>query len=89
MDKATQGNKKHNTHNKITDAKNFLFGQLERLDNPDLKDDELKLELARSKAMTDIVGKIIESENIQVKKTELICNYGLDQCNNAQMLLEG
>ena len=46
--------------NTLGDLNNFLFAQLERLDNPDLEGDELLKEIARSKAMSEISKNIIE-----------------------------
>lgn len=47
----------------LGDLQNFLFGQLERLDNPDLTQEELESEIKRSEAMTDIAEKVIENAN--------------------------
>ena len=47
--------KKGHVNNTLMDLNNFLFGQLERLDNPEC---DLEKEIARSKAMVDL-GKVI------------------------------
>ena len=40
-------------HNKLSDLNNYLFGQLERLDNPEMTDEEFEREIKRSgKEMT-------------------------------------
>lgn len=60
----------------LTQLNNSLFAQLERLSDEDLTQDELKSELARSKGMTDIAGKIIDGGRLlldaQVKHSDLI-----------------
>lgn len=44
--------------NKLTDLNNHLFEQLERLNDEELSDQELEREIKRSKALSDIAGKI-------------------------------
>ena len=50
--------------NTLGDLNNFLFAQLERLDNPDLEGDELLKEIARSKAISEISKNVIENANV-------------------------
>lgn len=54
-------------NNGLGDLQNFLFGQLERLDNPDLSPEELKQEISRSEAMAKIAGKAIENAQTVIK----------------------
>ena len=58
------GEKKNKIRNTLGDLNNFLFAQLERLDNEELEGDELLKEIARSKAVSDVAGKVIENANI-------------------------
>ena len=48
-------------NNTLGDLNNFLFGQLERLDNPDLSNDELEVEIKRSEAMNKIAKSIVDN----------------------------
>ena len=57
-------NKKGGPRNTLGDLNNFLFAQLDRLDNEELEGDELLKEIARSKAVSDVAGKVIENANI-------------------------
>lgn len=50
--------------NKMGDLNNHLFEQLERLNDPDLAGDELEAEIKRSKAMTEVAGKIIDNARL-------------------------
>lgn len=50
-------------NNTLNDLNNFLFGQLERLDNPDMTPEELETEIKRSEAMTDVSEQVIKNAN--------------------------
>ena len=51
------------THNTLGDLNNFLFAQLERLDNPDMTSEELQQEMQRSKAIAGVSAQIISNAN--------------------------
>lgn len=53
-----------NISNKMGDLNNHLFEQLERLNDPELQGEELEQEIKRSKAMTEVSGKIIENARL-------------------------
>lgn len=63
------------TRNKLTDLNNHLFEQLERLNDDDLTGDELKSEIERSKAVSNIAGKIIENASIGLEAEKLKVEY--------------
>lgn len=50
--------------NTLNDLNNHLFAQLERLGDEDLKGEELKEELNRSKAVSDIAKNIVSNGNL-------------------------
>ena len=56
--------------NTLNDLNNHLFAQLERLGDEDLKGEELKEELNRSKAVSDVAKNIVSNGNLilQAKK---------------------
>lgn len=49
--------------NTLVDLNNYLFEQIEKLNDIDLKGDNLKEEINRSKALTDISRTIIDNAN--------------------------
>lgn len=63
--------------NTLIDLHNHLICQMERLNDDDLKGDELKAEVDRSKAMNVIAGQIINNAQIQLREVELSCEYNL------------
>ena len=50
--------------NKLTDLHNHLFETLERLNDGELKGDELREEMDRAKAITAVSGRIIENAGL-------------------------
>ncbi|MBS0175422.1 MAG: hypothetical protein JSR64_15385 [Nitrospira sp.] len=60
--------------NKIEDLNNHLFEQLERLNDTDLKGDDLRQEIERSKAMSQIATQIVQSAKITVDAMKLIAH---------------
>lgn len=62
--------------NTLGDLNNHLFEQIERLNNEDLSEAELRKEMCRAKAMKEIADKIIENAELilksQVYKTETL-----------------
>ena len=53
--------------NKLSDLNNHLFAQLERLSNEDLKGDDLKEEIERSKAVKAIAQEIISGGKLALE----------------------
>ena len=52
--------------NKLPDLRNHLFEQLERLNDPDITNEELEKEVFRADAMNGISKQIIESAKVEV-----------------------
>lgn len=51
------------TRNTLGDLNNFLFSQLERLDDPEMTEEELQAEIQRSKAIASVSAQIISNAN--------------------------
>lgn len=54
-------------NNKLTDLNNHLFAQLERLSDEDLKEDDLKKEIARAKAINGVAKHIIDNAQVSLE----------------------
>ncbi|WP_265494944.1 hypothetical protein [Providencia heimbachae] len=52
--------------NNLEDLHNHLFAQLERLSDEDLKGDELKEEIHRAKAVTEVASSIVENGKLAI-----------------------
>lgn len=50
--------------NTLGDLNNYLFAQLERLSDKNLKGEELKEEINRAKTISDVANKIIDNGSL-------------------------
>jgi len=75
--------------NKLSDLHNILFEQLERLNDEDITGDDLKSEIERSKAITQVTSQIIANGNLALKAEELKREYGIERTNCLPTFLEG
>ena len=55
--------------NKLIDLNNHLFCAIERLNDDELKGDELNQEINRAHAMTNVAAQIINNANLVLKAT--------------------
>ena len=73
--------------NTLTDLNNHLFEQLERLNDEELKGDNLKEEIMRAKSMTNIASTIIDNANVVLEATKFQAeNLGRSKTNLPKML---
>lgn len=70
--------------NKLSDLTNTLFAQLETLDDRDLTEEELKVELQRSKQMVAISGQILQAGQLSLEAEKFKDKVG---DNNAPIAL--
>jgi hypothetical protein len=52
--------------NKISDLRNHMFAALERLGNEEITEEDLKKEIERSKAISEVGKVIVESAKTEV-----------------------
>lgn len=62
--------------NKLTDLNNHLFEQLERLNDDDLKGEELEEEISRTRAISSIATKIIDNGQLILNAQKVQQEYG-------------
>lgn len=58
--------------NSIEDLRNHLFAQLERLGEEGLKGEALDLEVKRSRAISDLAGRLVESAKAETEFLQAI-----------------
>ncbi len=60
--------------NTLGDLNNHLFAQLERLNDEDIKGEDLKEEMERAKAVTQIAQQIISNGSLVLQAQKLMDN---------------
>lgn len=65
--------------NKLIDLNNHLFAQLERLNDEELKGDQLREEIDRSKAVTGVSKEIVSNARLALDAEQLKQEYGLEK----------
>ena len=73
--------------NKFEDLHNHLFAQLERLNEDDLKGDELKEEIIRANAVTSVASQIISNGNLILSAYKIKAN-GFADTDMPQLFVE-
>ena len=61
--------------NGLIDLNDHLFSQLERLGDEQLTDDQLQIEVKRSKAVIGIADKVISNGQLLLRAAELRAEY--------------
>lgn len=62
--------------NKMTDLNDHLFAQLERLNDDDLKGEELTQEVNRAKSIADLGKEIVANYRVQLDAFKLLSENG-------------
>lgn len=72
--------------NKLSDLTNHLFEQMERLNDEDLKGEDLDRELERAKGMGRIASQIIQAGELAYKTMRHVDEYGRGEANVPELL---
>lgn len=64
--------------NKISDLRDHMFAQLERLGQEDLTEEDLKKEISRAQAISEVGKVIVESAKTEVMYAKLTGKRGED-----------
>lgn len=75
--------------NKLTDLNDHLFLQLERLNDENLKGEELQHEIDRSKAITKVADSVVSNATLQLDALKLKAEYqGINKGEMPTLFLE-
>lgn len=75
------------TKNTLVDLNNHLFAQLERLNDEEIKGDELQEELQRAKVISDVARSIVKNGNL-ILQAQKFKDESLDLNNQLPEMLE-
>lgn len=75
-------------HNKLVDLNNYLFAEMERLNDEELSQEELDCEIGRAKAIAVISNQIIQNGALALK-AEKFKEIRLDADSKLPTFLEG
>ena len=74
---------------RMTDLNNHLFEALERINDEDLKGEELTAEIYRAKAVSDLATTIISNADLMLKAQKQACELNLAPPANILQLGDG
>jgi len=75
--------------NKLTDLNDHLFKQLDRLNNNDLKGEELQQEINRSVAITGVAKEVVSNASLQLNALKLKAEHQGLKAGDMPVLLIG
>ena len=64
--------------NTLLDLNNYLFAEIERLDDESLDDEALKKEISRAKAITGLASQVVANAGVVLKASIAKQEYGSD-----------
>ena len=76
------------TRNRLSDLNDHLFMQLERLNDEDLKGDDLLEEINRAEAVTSVAGKSVDNAGLVLKAYQVRDNMYDADAKLPRMLIE-
>lgn len=64
--------------NKLTDLNNYLFEQIERINDDSLTPEQLEKEMTRAEAVSKIANVIVQNGKLQLDACKFAAEYGLN-----------
>ena len=75
--------------NKLTDLNNYLFEQIEILNDDELSDEQIDQAIKKAEAITEISKTIIQNSALQLKAVQVAAEYGVIKSDDVRPLLAG
>lgn len=75
--------------NTLSDLNNYLFEQIERINDDSLTDQELEKEIKRSNAINKVAKTIIDNGALALEAKKYLDDYGAGENYKMPVLLEG
>nr|DAW68999.1 MAG TPA: hypothetical protein [Caudoviricetes sp.] len=72
--------------NTLADLNNILFEQMERLQDDDLKGENLETELKKTKSIVDVASTVIENATLSLEAQKFLIDMGISTKVNIPML---
>ena len=73
--------------NKLIDVNDYLFEQLEKLNDESLSEEEVETAIKKSQAITKVAETIIKNGELQYKAMQTAAEYGIINGNQIRLLL--
>lgn len=73
--------------NKLTDLYNYLFEQIEKLNDDDLTEKELEQTIIKASKIADISKVIIQNQALQLNAAKALLDYGKISPEQFQLLI--
>jgi len=77
------------TRNKLSDLNDYLFEQIERINDDELSGEDLDMQLKRSKAICQVSSVIVRNAAVMVQGMKMAQEYGLEKQDMPKMLAAG
>nr|DAS75241.1 MAG TPA: hypothetical protein [Caudoviricetes sp.] len=72
--------------NTLADLNNILFEQMERLQDDDLKGENLETELKKTKSIVDVASTVIENATLSLEAQKFLIDMGISTKVNIPVL---
>ena len=73
--------------NKLIDVNDYLFEQLEKLNEENLSDEEVEIAIKKAAAITKVAEVIIKNGELQFKAMQTAADYGIINSSQIKLLL--
>ena len=75
--------------NKLTDANNYIFEQIEKLNDDDMTDSQAILQIKKAEAVSELVKTVIQIETLRLNAIKVAAENGYVKKESFQCLLGG